>query len=108
LPCNIVTPPPPPPPPPTGLSEDLLGNITLSPNPTYDILNIDISLLNKQFINGSYINIIDLMGKVVHTQILTDPSVDIVNLDVSAYAPGIYVLNFSSNNKIHKIKFLKK
>ena len=103
LPCNIVTPPP-----PVGLEEDLAGNIAISPNPAFDFLNIDLSRLNKQFIFGSYMSIVDLMGKIVYTQTLTDASVNAVNIDVSNFAPGIYVLNLSSNNKNHKIKFLKK
>ena len=90
------------------MEEDLAGNIAISPNPAFDFLNIDISRLNKQFLFGSYMSIMDVMGKVVYTQILTDASVNTVNIDVSTFAPGIYVLNLSSNNKNHKIKFLKK
>ena len=52
-------------------------------------------------------SIMDVMSKVVYTQILTDASVNTVNIDVSTFAPGIYVLNLSSNNKNYKIKFLK-
>ena len=52
LPCNVGSPPPPPPPPPTGIDDVSSSQISLSPNPVNDFVNLDISQLNKRFIEG--------------------------------------------------------
>ena len=108
LPCNVGSPPPPPPPPPTGIDDVSSSQISLSPNPVNDFVNLDISQLNKRFIEGAEVMVFDVFGKLVHVEILQNAAANNLLIDFSHQAPGLYILNFKSKDTLVKIKFTKK
>ena len=106
LPCNVGSPPPPP--PPTGIDDVSSSQISLSPNPVNDFVNLDISQLNKRFIEGAEVMVFDVFGKLVHVEILQNAAANNLLIDFSHQAPGLYILNFKSKDTLVKIKFTKK
>jgi len=82
----------------TGLSENNINeNISLSPNPVYDILNLNfVGNRVKQ------IDIFDITGKKVYS---TPFSVN--NIDVSTFTNGVYFVRINANNKLHNFKIIK-
>ena len=106
LPCNVGSPPPPP--PPTGIDDVSSSQISLSPNPVNDLVNLDISQLNKRFIVGAEVMVFDVFGKLVHVEILQNAAANNLLIDFSHQAPGLYILNFKSKDTLVKIKFTKK
>ena len=53
---------PTPAPPPTGIDDVSSSQISLSPNPVNDFVNLDISQLNKRFIEGAEVMVFDVLG----------------------------------------------
>ncbi|MEM9887337.1 MAG: PKD domain-containing protein [Bacteroidota bacterium] len=86
-------------------SINVLGNsvrIQSFPNPTTDLLNVSVEgLANQQL----HIRLFDMNGRILHEQISS--SAQITNIDVSAFAAGIYYLQvvgeaFEVNQKVVK------
>lgn len=72
-------------------------NVTIAPNPTQNIININSEQVVK------FISVYDLMGKKVNTNILSNNSVDVSNL-----VRGLYLIKIvSENNDSKVIKFIK-
>lgn len=78
-----------------------LSEIQISPNPTFELLNITLLKTLKNY----EIKIINSFGQKMLNIELSDL---ITNIDVSKFANGIYFLEIKSNEKIFRAKFLKK
>ena len=74
-----------------GLSENDLSAITIYPNPSSDILNIDLSSANEEV---QSIFLVDITGKLIQTiDVLENTN---ISLNVSSLASGLYHLMISS------------
>lgn len=76
--------------------------VKIYPNPTDRYINIDYSLAWEQ---GSFVEIIDLFGRSILTQNLTE--IETKKLDVSALTAGIYILQIKNANTIKSFKINK-
>jgi len=77
----------------TGLTDlDIVSNITLSPNPAFDYLNLDVTLASK---TSTRMRIIDAYGKVIEVRNFNAEKID-TRIDVSQYAAGIYYVEFGN------------
>lgn len=78
------------------IEENLVKNITLYPNPTTSILNIQTDKVIES------ITIIDVSGKTTNTKIASNNSIDVSNLSY-----GIYFIEVKTNEGIFREKFIK-
>ncbi len=82
-------------------------SINVYPNPTTDFLNIEINPNETQdFVPYSYLRIVDIYGKMYHSETLFNPNYQYsVSFDVSRYPKGIYFIQVlsGSNHKTQKI-----
>jgi len=73
------------------LLENNLSAITIYPNPSSDILNIDLSSANEEV---KSISIVDITGKLIQTiDVLENAN---ISLNVSSFASGLYHVKISS------------
>jgi hypothetical protein len=80
------------------------GLLNISPNPAHDNLRVYVSLMNPQ---GAELNIYDLRGqRVYHSGIAIDgKQQQVIDLDVSGLAVGMYVAEVVSNGQVLRKKF---
>jgi hypothetical protein len=107
LPCQVGSPPPPPPPPPASIVETISSNFSLYPNPSISQLNLDFGDLNYVLLINSEIQIFDVFGELLFSKILNSNDYSGIQLDLSKYTNGVYVLKFISNQYSIERKFLK-
>jgi hypothetical protein len=73
------------------LLENDLSAITIYPNPSSDILNIDLSSASEEV---KSISIVDITGKLIQTiDVLENAN---ISLNVSSFASGLYHVKISS------------
>jgi len=77
--------------------------IKIWPNPTHDVINIEITDLAPK---NLLLEIIDLNGVVIHKQILNNDKITQL-IDISRYSEGIYFLRIISNEFIITKKIIK-
>lgn len=77
-----------------------LSNIEISPNPVIDILTIKSKMQNSEF------TIIDIFGKKVYQQTMTDQNENF-SFNISDLAKGIYFLKMKNPNNFVVKKFIK-
>ena len=70
------------------------SQISLSPNPVNDFVNLDISQLNKRFIVGAEVMVFDVFGKLVHVEILQNATDNNLLIDFSNQACRIIYFKF--------------
>ncbi|MBC7885134.1 MAG: T9SS type A sorting domain-containing protein [Saprospiraceae bacterium] len=69
-----------------------LNELIIYPNPASDEITVVVPFGNQK---EGILSILDITGKVVNTQKLTfDKSIKTINMDVSQFKSGMYVLNF--------------
>jgi hypothetical protein len=73
------------------LLENDLSAITIYPNPSSDILNIDLSSANEEV---KSISIVDITGKLIQTIDLHENT--LLKLNLSSFASGLYFIKISS------------
>jgi hypothetical protein len=78
---------------------EISNNITVSPNPTSDIVNINSAN------DISKIEVLDLEGRIINR---VEVNSNIYSIDFGNYANGIYLLKINQNNKIIIRKIIKK
>lgn len=76
-----------------------ITDISLSPNPTANRLNIAY----RESLIGAAAVVYDVMGRVVLTETLKNNTVEVSNLKA-----GMYFLNLTVNGKVAQMKFIKK
>ena len=74
-----------------GLSENDLSAITIYPNPSSDILNIDLSSANEEI---QSIFLVDITGKLIQTIDVHENA--LLKLNLSSFASGLYYIKISS------------
>jgi hypothetical protein len=84
------------PPSPVGLSENVMANFTVYPNPVQDAVSIN-------FDNANRIELINLMGQIVYSENVE--GLNSININSSEYVNGIYFVKLytSKGNGIHKL-----
>jgi hypothetical protein len=67
-----------------------LQGVTVSPNPTTDLLNVNVSLENSADVQ--YI-LTDVSGRIIHVEKSFNVSNEVKTFDVSKYPAGVFLLN---------------
>ena len=83
--------------------ENSRSDITLSSNPTSDILKVSIN--NNKVLERFIIN--DMNGRSIMTRSF-GKVVDKLDIDVRSFDNGLYILNLEFDNSSAKLKFIKK
>jgi hypothetical protein len=71
------------------------------PNPVEDVLNIQVNAIG----NNDYISVYGIDGQLVWTQKITS---ELTQLNTSALASGVYMVQFNQNGNISTQRFIKK
>ncbi len=84
----------------TGISDNLLTNpINVYPNPTSDLLNIEIEgetgITNLEIINS--------IGQIIHKESFSSK----LTVITKSFASGVYLLKLENNNKLKLFKVIK-
>ena len=85
------------------VSQNTKGRISISPNPTSDKVNIQ---LNQNDASNATATVIlsDMTGRQVWAQITTS---NVLQLDLSNLAKGMYVVTVQSNNAVYQEKIIR-
>ena len=83
---------------------DVSNLIRLYPNPTKDLITIDMS--DFKWSGNAKLNITDLSGKLILTRVLSSGTAT-VNIDLGQVASGVYFANIISGNYVAKQKLIK-
>lgn len=86
----------------TGINSLAEGEIGIYPNPADNTINIDFS---HSQLSGSHIWITSVAGRVMLTDTQTS---DIMQVDISNWAQGIYIIKIVNGNSSGFIKFVKR
>lgn len=87
------------------LSSTLNGKLALYPNPATDILQVEIQLENTTDVQ--YI-ITDVTGRVVYYDQSKQINQEVVTVDVSTLAAGVYTVSVQTNKGVTTKQFVKK
>lgn len=68
------------------------------PNPVSDQLVVDFNF--DKIIENLHINLVDLTGKIIHTETLGNYATGNLQLDVSKYPSGVYLLNVQADEQM--------
>jgi hypothetical protein len=71
-----------------------LGNISLFPNPTSKLVNLQFDLFNNA---DAIIEIVDVLGKKQFSQTNAISNKELLPLDISALKAGVYFVNITIN-----------
>ena len=82
---------------PTGLIEQFSSFIQLYPNPVVDKLLIDVNSLDGEEL---HLVIISFQGKTVSERIYSAIGSDLIEIDMSRFNPGLYILRLSDGKRI--------
>ena len=78
---------------PTDLSENIETNIMVYPNPTEDLINIEIN--DPDMLQNHHISIIDMSGKILYSKSIDS---DIIDLSMKSLgSSGLYILQILNN-----------
>lgn len=73
------------------------ADVTLSPNPCIDRIDLEIKDMNLQ---NTLLEIYDLHGKLIHTQCIINKT---TSIDISSFAEGMYFFKIQNNQQAIKI-----
>jgi hypothetical protein len=76
-------------------------NHMMYPNPVEDVLNVQVNAIG----NNDYISVYGIDGQLVWTQKITS---ELTQLNTSALASGVYMVQFNQNGNIATQRFIKK
>lgn len=79
------------------------NNIVVYPNPSKGILNIDLENVIEKY---DTLEVFNLMGQIVHKEILVDKSTN--TIDISKLPDGYYIVKIKNDVKSVQIKLIKK
>ncbi len=80
---------------------DAVNTITLYPNPTNSVLNIQI----QNVVSNGAIEIYDMLGKQIFNQTITSNNVS--QIDVTNWNNGLYLIKISSEDSVETKRFIK-
>lgn len=79
--------------------------VNVTPNPATSFLNVHIANEGKADFK---VDVVDIVGKVVSSQIVELDGADIINLDINDLQAGVYLLNVASNGVlVSNTRFIK-
>ncbi len=83
------------------VSVDDISEIAISvyPNPASDM----ITLNSTKYFDNARLSILDMQGQLIYTSNLTGNS---INVDVSDYASGLYIMRVKDSHQIDEIRFV--
>jgi hypothetical protein len=74
-----------------GIEENTLNAVSIYPNPTENLLNVDLSQVSEEV---ETVTLIDITGKTIQT--ISVNAADKVNFDLSSIASGLYYVRIAS------------
>ncbi|MHC1776096.1 MAG: T9SS type A sorting domain-containing protein [Lentimicrobium sp.] len=87
-----------------GVSDDMLPEIGLSPNPTRGVVSLQLAVGNRQ---SAVIEIADIFGKILEYSTLKYSYPETQNLDITHLPAGIYFVRVSFDNQMIVKKVIK-
>lgn len=85
----------------TGINDFLLSEVAVYPNPGKDVVNIDF---NGASTNDCRIMVARVSGQIIYVSAQTS---DIMKIDVTDWAQGIYLIRITNGNNSRIVKFVK-
>lgn len=82
-----------------------LSYVSLYPNPTNGVLNIDLALPNKQDIN---LEVFNAIGQVMYNESLSNFVSGIETINLSDASEGVYFVKISDEKNTKVLRFIKK
>lgn len=93
-------------PPSTGISPlDQVFNVSVYPNPSEGVFNLDMFLL-PSVVGDLQMTITDQLGRVVRTEVLANPAGRILPVDLSGEADGVYFMKLSNKDVNRTIRLV--
>ena len=87
-----------------GINENGMANLTLYPNPTTGMVNVQFTMNNVQFGEGE-IQVLDVYGRVLQTvETRHGTSLQTTQIDLSHYATGIYFVRMVNGGKVMAVR----
>lgn len=88
--------------PPLGVANTANATLSLEayPNPVKDVLNIKATGLN----GTANVQITDIKGRLMNSLVIDAAQ---TSVNVNHYAPGVYILQYTDNEKVQNLKFTK-
>jgi hypothetical protein len=84
----------------TGIQQQSISELQVNPNPTEGLFQV-----NNPFISRTTIRIFDVLGNIVYENTISDKLID---LDLSNYSSGIYLLRMDNENTSISKRIVKK
>jgi hypothetical protein len=72
--------------------------LSVYPNPASDYLTVDL-ILPDDFMNGK-VDLMDVNGRILASQVINDPNVESISLDVRSLPSGMYLLRVTDGQHI--------
>ncbi len=89
-----------------GTEEELISNVNIYPNPTSNVLNIDLMVTES---SNTIIKVLDMSGRLIkQTQVKSEKGLNPITIDLSELASGIYALQILENEKVTHISKVEK
>ena len=89
-----------------GTEEELISNVNIYPNPTSNVLNIDLMVIES---SNTIIKVLDMSGRLIkQTQVKSEKGLNPITIDLSELASGIYALQILENEKVTHISKVEK
>ena len=89
-----------------GINENGIVNLTLYPNPTTGMVNVQFTMNNEQSGTGE-IQVLDVYGRLLDAVDISDArgaSVQAVQINLSRYATGIYFVRLVNGGKVMAVR----
>jgi hypothetical protein len=84
------------------LSEQLLNNLKVYPNPASDVLYLDFGMSNKL---ASKITIYNTIGEELIDESRSNSTSATMNIDIKSLKQGMYLLKIAMENSVKMVKF---
>ena len=87
-----------------GINENGMANLTLYPNPTTGMVNVQWTMNNEQWENVE-IQVLDVYGRLLQTvETCHGASLQAAQIDLSQYATGIYFVRMVNGGKVMAVR----
>ena len=87
-----------------GINENGMANLTLYPNPTTGMVNVQFTMNNVQLGAGE-IQVLDVYGRLLqNVETCHGASLQAVQIDLSRYATGIYLVRLVNGGKVMAVR----
>ena len=83
-----------------GINENGMANLTLYPNPTTGMVNVQFTMNNVQF-GESEIQVLDVYGRLLqNVETCHGASLQTTQIDLSQYTPGVYLIRLVGDGRV--------